>query len=286
MNFADNHLPKKFRSLEYRFLLGLLPYYRINVLTKQYQIGGKNGSQMEKNIKFNDKTGIFTFKVSVSIDENRIQLSVLSTDDIDCVTVFIEPIKHLAILHNIGFYENCAKEGLKKPGGGSVLLRFVLNHLTNNKELYKINKIALTDHSYLPCSNCDDNVQLARLRQITHGETWYMKYGFKPYNAEKDISDTRTLEAIEYNNNKLKTLNTNIISNVKMNKYIKQLDKKELHRLTIKYPLLKDFIIRLSTEYNKYCCLFVYILKNLYETAVGKKSILEDIYDKSYFLDI
>lgn len=68
--------------------------------------------------------------------------------------------------------------------------------------------------------------------------------------------------------------------------FFKGIDIKEIKRLSNKYPLLSEFMIRISQEYDKYYCLMVYILEYLFETKIGKKPILIDLYKKSYIMKI
>ena len=190
----------------------------------------------------------------------------------------------------MSYYDNCAKEGLLKSGDGSVLLRFILNYLSSNSEKYDISRVLLTDNSYLICESCDDNIKLARLRLITHGQTWYMKYGFKPYNAEKQKPDCILMKNIEMDRKKLEKLETRQIPILKI---IQEISKEsinfkleEMERLQWKYKLLKNFVTRLTKEYEKYCCLLVYILKFLFEGRGKQLPILFDTYKKSYYWDL
>jgi len=66
-----------------------------------------------------------------------------------------------AILNNMSYYKNCSKEGLVSPGGGGVLLRFIINYLIQRKDKYKINRIVLTDKSFKYCNHCKTTVKLA-----------------------------------------------------------------------------------------------------------------------------
>ncbi len=284
MNISTNFLPPQYHLKQRQFLLNLFPEFGINILKNNFQVDGTRAKEKEQNVKYIDHKESYTFKLAELIEMDRIQLSVISADQTECITVFIEQEMELAILHNMTYYENCAKEGLIRPGGGSILLRFILNYLINNKRKYKINRIVLTDNSFLACNNCDDNVKLARLRFITHGETWYMKYGFMPYDAEKNKPDEQLKKYVIQNNKKISQLKTNELPILKLSKNVKNLNVAELKRLIDKYSSFGDFITKLSQEYNKYCCLLVHILKELYDPVIGKK--LMDFYKKPFYLDI
>lgn len=281
-----NDIPEKYRSLELQFLSSLYHEFNINVFSKQESAGG-NKKNKQWNIKFVDNTGHYTFRLHESTLDNTItQLSNLSTTDDDCITVLIDKSQKVAILHNISYYNNCAIEGLKKPGGGSILLRFIINYLINNQDKYSIKRIVLTDNSYLQCNNCDDTVKLAQLRMITHGHTWYMKYGFLPYDANKKVIDRNLIKAVKYNNQKIKKIKITNIPILKISKNIKEINIKKLQRLIKKYLLLKEFIIRISQEYEKYCCLLVYIMDYLYNAKIDEKPYLIDFYKKAFVMEL
>jgi len=57
-------------------------------------------------------------------------------------------------------------------------------------------------------------------------------------------------------------------------------DLDEIKRLIKQYGEMRKFIIRLAQEYNKYCCIILYILKQLYR-AGG----LYDFYGKVFYLE-
>lgn len=286
MDFS-NTLPKYFQSLEIQFLLNLLPVYNINILDRE-KYGGGNEKVKEYNKQFVDTTGTYTFTINESKLSNGIHLSVLSTDRHDCVTVFIntdDEVKQIAVLHNMSYYNNCAKEGLQKPGGGSLLMRFILNHLISNKEKYNIKKIVLSDHSFLPCNDDDKyRIKLSRLRMITHGQTWYMKFQFVPYNAETGLPDNKASQMIDYNRNKINKMIIKDIPVLELAVKEKGYNRGEIERLMNKYISLKDFMIRLSQEWPKFCKLIWHIMEYLYEADVGKQPILIDLFGKQYYL--
>lgn len=284
MDTFHSNFPDKYHENEIKFFIGLYADFNINLMTHKIQSGG--GKEIENIVTFIDSIGTFTFRVLEKIQESMIHLSILSSKNDECITVIIWKKTKTAILHNMSYFNDCAKEGLKKPGGGSILLKFILNYLIDNKLKYNINKIVLSDNSYLYCNNCDDTIKLARLRLITHGKTWYMKYGFKPYNSDKNKPDDELLKDIEYNNNKISKLLTNELAILELVKSIKNINIKELERLINKYKLLKDFIDRISKEYDKYCCLLVEILDYLYKAERGKIPILIDVYKKPYYRNL
>ena len=155
-----------------------------------------------------------------------------------------------------------------------------------NKSQYNIKRILLTDYSYLPCYECDENVKLARLRTLTYGKTWYMKYGFKPYDNIKQKPENDMLKGIKLNQEIREKLKAKQINIIKLTEEIKGVNVKEIKRLLDKYSLMKDFIIRLTKEYDKYCCLIEKITQHIFNPPLLEKRLMVDYYGKSVYLDI
>ncbi len=266
-----------------------LSFYRMK---QQY-----GGSTTEAIHKFTDKGKTYRFNVSTEIHDDAIKIIVLSKSEQECITVIIYKDSNDAILHNMSYYPDCAQldnqanEGLKRPGGGSILLRFIYKYLVALKNKYKINKIVLKDNSYLYCDNCTYNISLARLKMLTEGRTWYSKYGFKPYNPKIQQPDTELLKRYNQNKKIITKLKTSELNILNMAKYVNRkeeanYDLRELDKLTKEYRLLGAFIKKLSMNFQKYCCLIYYVLKEVYESKVGKPVLLNDMYGKTFYLNI
>jgi len=272
-------LPTYFHQLEFNHLINLVHTYGVLIKPSTIKFNSQQGGA-NKEYKFDN----YTFNVSISKQDGRIHIAVLTPKEDECVTIFIDNKE--AIIHNMSYDKQCAKEGLKKPGGGDILMKFMLDFLKKNKDKLKIKRILLTDYSYLVCPGCDENIKLARLRMITHGETWYMKYGFKPYNTLKQQPDDVLLKGIDINKKIRNKLSVNQINIIKLAKEHKNIDMREIKRLIDKYVLIKDFIIRLSKEFSKYCYLIEYIMKQIYDPPLLEKRLMIDYYGKSLYLDI
>jgi hypothetical protein len=160
------------------------------------------------------------------------------------------------------------------------------------KSKYKFNRILLKDNSYLYCNKWRETVKLADLRMITHGNTWYMKYGFMPYDSTMNRPSDNLLKSIKMNNKILDILETkhinilNILNEaIEKEPSLKNINKGELANLIKKYTSFRDFIIRLTREFDKYCCLLVYIFKVIYNEMPGKFT-LTSYYGKTFYLDV
>lgn len=288
--------PKQCHLIEFDFLRDVQNDYKIplSFYNSKLQYGG---SYTISTQKFKDNDKIYTFKISTEIHDDATKISVVSSDDHECVSVLIYKGVKDAILHNMHYRPDCAQldkrasEGLKRPGGGSVLLRFIYQYLISIKNKYKIDKIVLKDTSYLDCSGCSHNISLARLKMLIEGRTWYSKYGFKPYDTTTKKLDDHVLGGYNYNKKmafKLKTNQIDII-NIAKKVYEKENIKYDLRELSIlidKYKILSIFIRELSQNLETYCCLISYILKEIYNPIDPRKALMFDLYGKTFYLNI
>jgi hypothetical protein len=281
----NNILPKHFIRLENDFLLDMLCSFGIKTagLTRLFKI--QTGGGKEEQLKFVHEDSIKTYRVYTT-DE---QILILTPDDQECVTILLYKENNLAVLHNMSYFKQCAREGLNSPGRGNKLLIFALNLIINKKDKYNIKRILLKDISFLYCKNCSHTVKLARLRTTIRGQPWYMKFNFLPYDPELQKPSENILKGININQKILKTFKTDKIDIIELTKQFNDkenidYDLNEIKRLMDKYKLFKDFIERLVREFDKYCCLVEYILQYIYDPV--NKIGLADFYGKTYYLDI
>jgi len=125
---------------------------------------------------------------------------------------------------------------------------------------------------------------------VTRGAPWYVSYKFRPYDKVNEKPSERLIKSLKENNhilNKLKTYDLDILKILhEASKKEKSIDINinEIKRLMKKYPLMRQFIIRLTKNMEKYCCIINYILLEMFDpkTKLG----LTDFYGKSFYLDI
>ena len=100
------------------------------------------------------------------------------------------------------------------------------------------------------------------------GNTWYGKYGFRPYNNSKNIINERLDK--KYNNNKI-IMDVITIKEANIVKYIKMTGKesliKSVEKLVKEQPnyLLKDFIKSFLEKYDKTCKYFLTFYEDLFD---------------------
>jgi hypothetical protein len=283
-NLKSPFIPDSFRLTELLFLSDIFHDYGINppkTLTG-YQTGGG-----DRQFKWLDRGGLYTFNINIVNTDKDIRMSLLSKSEKECVTVFIEKQTGDAVLHNMSFFKDCAIEGLSKRGGGDILLRFILNHIIVNKDKLRVKRVLLKDNSFLPCSECSDTVQLSNFRIITRGDPWYTKYGFKPYDIKtKEMSD-KLMKRLDENNSildKIKTTEYNMLDIIKeaIKKEQLTVDFKDILIIAKRNKMLRGFVIDLSRNFDKHCCIIRYIIEELFHT----KRILYDFHRINYYLNI
>lgn len=285
-------IPIKFQSSYNNYRYNLFnnikyPYHSVNSHTIYLQTGGKFHKWHDKKDK-----QTHTFEMNKVKTKDTLDISVVTDDGLYCILVSVPWNLSLpTVIQNLSYYKKCSKEGLQERGGGDKLLRFMLDYLKINKKVYHIKRIILNDTSFKSCNNCSRTIKLSQLRIITHGETWYMKYGFIPYDNELDKEDKSYIKAIKYNNKVIDEMITTKFDFQKIIKRVKQteninLDYKEIKRLADKYTNIRVFIRRLLQEFDKYCCFVNHILQIFYELKPGKLSTLINVHKVSYYLDI
>lgn len=232
------------------------------------------------------------FKFLVYQNRNKhITIKITNKKHIECVIIFIDSSDRNAIIMNISNEKGCVQEGMIYREGGKILVQIAIKYLKTYKDKFNINRILLTDRSYVLCSNniidkskqvIKHNMFLSDLYMLTHGDTWYGKFGFRPF----DIVNNRELydDVIEYGKSK------NIINNIKLKDYNKlykliiEADK----LLNINYfkendlklfmkdnqnTLIKDVLKILLKKKFPFCIIFEYI----------KRTIMNDLHIKSFY---
>ena len=233
--------------------------------TKLLQKGGSQNINLIDKLKFiyNDIEYIF-FKSE--IDEDHYVL--YSTDEYECVSILIDRKNKLAEIHGIGNYKTCVITTDSNTSVGTILLNITIKILKKYKDKLGINKIILTDNSI---KNCTDsiNIELSTMLILIYGETWYGKYGFRPYDML--LSKLDEINNNKYNKN-IQIMKNITITDANILKYIKLTNKKsiieDVEYLVTKYPnyLLSDFIKSFLKKYDKSCKYFNLFYKQLFDS--------------------
>lgn len=285
----NKFIPEKLKQKYINFIHFDLPDFNISRNRISNMIRQSGGGKHENN-EYSYTINNQKFTVILNTTRHGDYTEIVVTDQnntVDCVTVHIYTDTTIAILNNMTIDRKCAIECLPNDKGGHLLFKFILHYLKKNKDNLYINRIILKDNSFLYCNNRIHNLKLARLRMITHnGQTWYMKYGFLPYDANKQIPDIKYIKGIEKNKEILQKLKTSFVDIVNITKKLNLKLLPEIERLLAKYILFDDFIKKLMENKNKYCCLIEHILDDVYENINLSKRLLIDYHSRVFYLDI
>jgi hypothetical protein len=226
--------------------------------------GSQNINLIDKlNFIYNDIEYIF-FKSE--IDEGHYVL--YSTDEYECVSILIDRKNKLAEIHGIGNYKTCVITTDSNTSVGTILLNITIKILKKYKDKLGINKIILTDNSIKNFTN-NINIELSTMLILIYGETWYGKYGFRPYDML--LSKLDEINNNKYNKN-IQIMKNITITDANILKYIKLTNKKsiieDVEYLLKKYPnyLLSDFIKSFLKKYDKSCKYFNLFYKQLFDS--------------------
>lgn len=173
-----------------------------NNKVRKIQTGGNELRQI------NYEYGGYTFIVHQENEGDRITFSI-HDEDIEenpkkCMILFIPrdegKDEGFVYIENISYFDNCAKNGMPKTRGGSLLLQMTLNLIENIlKNKYNLKYIQLKDNSLMPCKSVKKMIDLDSMYMLTRGDTWYGKYGFRPFDTNTNSLDLKTF--IDYKTN-------------------------------------------------------------------------------------
>lgn len=308
IRFFKHHIPEPFHK-QIRFLM--YEYYEpiinnLNIKQLHYhQTGGKH-----------IKTGTFTqlykgYKFQINVEKTKYDtlISILTQNDKleECAIINVDAKLKVAYISNMSNYKDCATPTVQtlNPSTGSTILNFILGFLKQNKEGFKINRLLLKDsmlmlcfkinelilkfNSLKACRNCPEKIELGSMYMLLHGNTWYGKYGFRPYDFGKMQPDKYNIKLYRKNQqiiSKILVKDTNILQYIKeaVNIYnIKDIDINIIISGTYKYKnkSLSQLLRALMKDYDKYCYIFSYIQPKLF-----KELGLSRFHGLGFYLDL
>jgi hypothetical protein len=223
---------KNINSLHYR----LINYTNVYILNNidRIKFTSKKEIKKEFSIEYNDKTYIFE---RLHDDNSRLILYSYDGKNNDCVMLNINKKEKIINLDSFGKADKCYHGEINI---GSNLLRITLKMIEQYKDELKINKIVLSDNASLPCKK-SRSLNMAMMMVLLTGDTWYGKYGFRPFNSNE--LDKVNNEIYEINKN---IMNIILLKDVNIKKYLKMIHKK--------YPLefTKEMIKNILEREKKY----------------------------------
>lgn len=193
-----------------------------------------------------------------------------------CVLIMIDTIHKCAIIHGITYHKDLkcfSKTQANSFGselGGKFLLKLSFALIKEVKDHYNLKYITLTDNSRKLCESVNDLIDLDAFYMFTHGETWYGKYGFVPFNSSNEKTDKSVVSDYKYNQ---KIVKETLVKDTNIFKYIKRAIKKyklnlkidDLDKLEKKYNNLSIMkcIKDLVAKYDQNCTIFYYMYEKL-----------------------
>lgn len=264
----------------------------MDFLLKRNKNNTQTGGGKIRKIKYKFDNKIF--KLYEKEVEDGYDISVHRTDDLEnpqtCLHIMINTEFHLAYIQNISYYEDCVSTLLEHPGGGSILLKMCIEFLKDTQSRYNVKRIQLKDNSYFTCFENNEKIKLALLHTLIHGETWYGKYGFRPY---KPYNDTRDEVLYKFYKN-----NRNIVRNTKVKDtnlfhYINRIIKKKVGDAKKAKEIMKKYYSKFKDDlivdfFKKYLLKFQHSCKGFSEFYMefAQDNGIYDFNGKSFYLDI
>ena len=291
--FITNKIPDKKLSWEAKMFLMThyfsSPFYKqinfknwfSNINNNQYG-GGKKRVHKYKGHEF-------TINIDTDEENKSLVITMVSYDDeaVNCFMLVKTRNTDYIVIQNLEYNRECAKKGLPKKGG-EIILMFLLKYITVNKEKLGINRIVLSDNSFIFCDNCEGSIKLAHMYTLTKGDTWYGKFGFRPYNASSNEPNIKKIEKYEENKekmNKLKVRDIDLIKIMKENENDKNKEVFERNMLLVKalQKKHKDVELRkILKSLSKHNCCFMVHMQEILMEELG----LTSFYQTSFYLDI
>jgi len=234
--------------------------------------GGKTLSVSYDNI-------VYKFEES-EIDDNHFILYSNEENPLDCVSIIISKKDKLAEIHGISNYDKCLQNS--NTNVGSTLLKLTIKMLKKYKDKFGISMCTLTDNSIKKCGK--KNIILSKMLILLGGDTWYGKYGFRPYDIQVKSMNKRTNKEYEKNKEVIKKIT---ITDINIIKYIEMTKKdrliKDVKKLLLVEPnmLVTNFLYQFLKDYDKTCKYFSMFYEELF-----KDLGLTDFYRHSFALVI
>jgi hypothetical protein len=206
--------------------------------------------------------------------------------NIECIIIFINKKYEYASIHSIFYDEGCIYSDMKNEyKSGGTIIKLALKLIDKVKEKYNLKYVRLQDNSYKTCYNIKGNsINLSRMMTLMTGETWYGKYGFRPFDAHDENNTGNLFKKYLKNKEIMEKAKMKDIKNFKIlikngldkSNYDKKMEIDIIELFDDYYSkniLVKDFLSTLlkpkffngNDKIKGTCLLFYYIYMDLYE---------------------
>lgn len=248
---------------------------QINYFLKSNQLVG--GGDKVISIEYKNKTYRFE---EAEIYNNYFILWSQEENPLECVSIIISKEDRNAEIHGISNYEKCIAD--TNTNVGSFLLKLTIKMLKRIKNKFNIDTITLTDNSLKSCGK--NNIILSKMLILLTGNTWYGKYGFRPFNPT--TLKLNKIQNDKYEDN-IKIMNKMTIKKAKLLKYIKMTNDKNLIKIVERIlelepnMLLSAFLSNFLKNYDDNCKYFSMFYEKIYND-IG----LYDLYKQFFGLTL
>ena len=226
-----------------------------------------------------------------STDNETTTISLVTTADENtyCFLVVKSKDDIYTTIQNLEYHPECASNKLPEKGG-TIIISLLLTYLVQNKKRLNISRVLLTDNSFIYCDGCKETLRLAPLYTLTQGDTWYGKFGFRPYNTDTNSPDEDLRR--KYIKNK-KLMDTLLLKDVNLIALMAKIGKKNKYNLDIMKRNLK-IVKEIESKYknrklktilkylSKRDCCFMALILNKFMKVLR----LTNFYQHSFYLDI
>lgn len=276
--------------------------FRLRRLLQQPKIdddqsgGDGDGGPTSQNRRPKMKESIYTYKknryiVRERTDKYRRSLAILreSDDSQSCMHMMIDDSVNdyrTVYLQNISRYPDCALQSEYQVTGSS-LLRLSLSLAKK----YNVKRIQLKDNSAYLCKPRNKKLLFPLMHTLLWGNTWYGKYGFRPYDPDHDEEDVELAMIYDENKNIIKTTK---VADTNLFNYLSEIftdDKTKteaeikdiVDRYYAKYSdhTISEFFRAYLGEFDQACSVF-----SLFYLGFAKNNDIYNFFGHSFYLDL
>jgi hypothetical protein len=161
---------------------GILTTIDEGLINFKNQNGGAGGIITEVKLK-DDKKYYYNIERIVSKNSNKYNICFINIreNNNNCLCFKYSSKESILTLTELSANDDCVvcQDKSHKYKVGDILMQIFLQYVKDNKDVKHITEIQLQDTSMKKCYGI--GIRLKYLRTITHGEPYYAKYGFRPY---------------------------------------------------------------------------------------------------------
>lgn len=262
---------RRFKNAKHAFI-SLNPEYHGLRISKQ------SGGGFPEKIKITSNGVEYKF-VHEHHGDADLYMLYTKPDKLHCIMILIDSKEKNAIIEGLsGDYPHCPN--------GSNLLKISIKFLKEQKNNFGIKRIILRDNSMKACFG--KNIIFSDMYTLLYGTTWYMAYGFLPYDQNTKSYDRNLIKIAKKNKYIIDTTNVSDVKNFKkyINKYAEQGDFDKI-KFNKKIDELKDeklshFLKLLLKKYNKNTCM---LFCNIYQQIMFDLGI-QSLHARSFYMKL